>query len=198
MQNICSIDKSKKLDIDINFLINELQIKNDDRSKFSAACYHVALDHHAGVRILFENSLHSPALALSRPLYEAFVRGSWLQHCATDNDIENFKIKGKTPAIAKLLESLEKIDGFESKALSEAHGNTWSELCDLTHTGIGQVLLSLSDNCIERNCPDDLRDKAMARAGFFALMSGIGVARLADDADLMEKLSKLGETFLTA
>ncbi len=198
MTRATSILKAKQLANDISSELNDLELRTDDRTRVAAACYFAALDHHQGITILFDEGIPSPALALLRPLYEAFLRGSWLHGCATDAELKIFLYGKGPPKINELLRRLEETKEFDSKILSHAHGKNWSVLCGLTHTGIQQVLMCLSDDAVERNCSIELIDEAMGYAGVYALMAGIGVARLADNNGLAERLLKFAEEFVKA
>ena len=96
-----------------------------------------------------------------------------------------------------LLKQLEETAEFDSNIISNAHGKNWAALCGLTHTGIQQVLMCLSSDAIERNCSNELINEAMGYAGAYALLAGIGVARLADDAELAGRLLELGKAFVS-
>ena len=196
MGQAASIQTAKQLAHDIANAVNDLTLQADDRSRLAAACYFAALDHHEGITILFDSGVPSPALALLRPLYEAFIRGSWLHGCASESELNAFKDGKEPPKINELLRRLEMTAEFDSNILSNAHGPNWAALCGLTHTGIQQVLICLSSDGIERNCSNELTDEAMGYAGAYALLAGIGVARLADDAALAVRLLELGKAFV--
>lgn len=198
MTKASSILSAKRLADDISAELNELAIQTDNRSRVAAACYFAALDHHQGITVLFDEGIPSPALALLRPLYESFVRGSWLHGCATDAELQHFLDGKELPKISELLRRLEETDEFDSKILSSAHGKNWAVLCSLTHTGIQQVLMCVSEDAIERNCSTDLIDEAMGYAGVYALMAGIGVARLTNNNNLAERLLTIAKEFLKA
>jgi hypothetical protein len=196
MEQAASISRAKQLANDIAIAVNDLTLQVDDRTRLAAACYFVALDHHEGITILFDNGVPSPALALLRPLYEAFIRGSWLHECASECELNAFKNGKDPPKIKELLERLERTAAFDSKILSNEHGKNWAVLCGLTHTGIQQVRMCLSGDAIERNCSNELIDEAMGYAGGYALLAGSGVARLADDTALEAHLLELGKAFV--
>jgi len=55
-------------------------------------------EHFGSIVLLLENQSYNSALALRRVLYETFLRGMWISHCATAEEIErarkaNFKHK---------------------------------------------------------------------------------------------------------
>ncbi len=197
MKSSGNLDRSKKLANDLSTLLDDLNLCVDDRTRISAACYFAALEHHVGITILLENQIPSPAMALLRPLYEASVRGTWIHSCATDTEIETFKSGSEPPPIRNLIEALEKTEAFDLAVLSGAHGKNWPTLCGLTHTGIQQVLLCISEDGIERNCPPELIDEALGYAGAHSLLSAIGVARLADNDVLACRLLDLGKAFVS-
>ncbi len=56
--------------------LNNLPIQPTLRNRLSGACLSIAQDHHLAVATLIEHDLCSSALALVRPTYEAYIRGS--------------------------------------------------------------------------------------------------------------------------
>ena len=61
------------------------QLPDDKRSQLASACWHVAIDHSMAIVVLVRETLHGSALALIRPLFEAYIRRMWLMYAATDD-----------------------------------------------------------------------------------------------------------------
>lgn len=164
--------------------LNSLPFLSSPRSQLSAACLSIAQDHHAGVIVLLERDLHAPAMALVRPQYEAYVRGVWLANCASAAEVRRFAKNGNAPPIAVQLASLELVEAFSNGQLSRIKAESWSAMCSFTHTGILQVERLLTETRIEQNFPPEELVQAANFTGAIALMSGIGMAALAEDGML--------------
>ena len=53
-----------------------------------ASFFAMCLDHRAGVLLLAEAGSYGSAFALARSVFETYMRGVCMQHCATEVDIK--------------------------------------------------------------------------------------------------------------
>ena len=84
-------------------------ISKGDRNRVAGALFDIVLDHANAIMILIENEIYSSAYALARPLFEGFVRASWLLNCSTDDEIELLVEKDKfKKSFGEMLECVEK------------------------------------------------------------------------------------------
>lgn len=115
-----SISNSEKLIQWEDLKIDGLTVSSDDRPRIAASCFDVALEHQKAIILLITNKLYGSAFALIRVLFESYVRGLWLNYCANDKEINEFK-KGKMDKkFGKLIEDIEKIDGYNVGTLSSS------------------------------------------------------------------------------
>ena len=105
-----------------------------------------SLDVADAIIILLERDRPGPAWTLARPLLESFVRGIWILHCASDEQVENFR-KGKCPPRPKLLEAMDDHDEAKPHAdwIREQTENK-NIFNDFTHGGIEHVLRRITEN----------------------------------------------------
>ena len=82
---------------------------------------------------LMKHTFHSSSFALLRCLFEAYLRGLWLKHCASDAQVEDF-IKGDAPPKTMVAE-IEATPAFAEGVLSRIKKSSWSAMCAYTHTG---------------------------------------------------------------
>ena len=115
--------------------LHGLGLPGDARSRVAFACFAVAQQHHSAMLILLDrpNPLQSSAFALLRPLMEATLRGEWVLHCATDDQVQNFALGGKQQLdMASVIKALEKLNPG-----SDAHRilylNNWKIVSSYTH-----------------------------------------------------------------
>lgn len=180
--------------------IDNLDVPNTKRIQLSAACHFVSLEHHAGISLLFSIGYPAPALALLRPVFEAYIRGIWLSDCASDVEIDNFE-SGKwqsIPSIATMISKIEQTTTFDTGVLGQSRLANWETLCGFTHTGVEQVRMHLSKEAIGRNCSNDQIDEALGFAGSCAVMAGIAVASLVPSDEKALKCLEIGKKFVGA
>jgi hypothetical protein len=71
--------------------IDGLEIASEERIRLAAGCLDMALEHQKAIVLLVANKLYGSAFALARLIFEAYVRGIWLQMYASETEIEKFK-----------------------------------------------------------------------------------------------------------
>ena len=106
------------------------------------------------IRILLENNLPGPAWALARPLCESFIRSIWIQHCASDKEVEKFQA-GNCPNLAALVKEIGNRDCAEPHAWW-IRENMKNRLIfhDFTHGGIEHVLRRLHEGVVGQHYPE--------------------------------------------
>lgn len=132
--------------------LHGMQLKGDSRSRVALACFAVAQQHHSAILILLDrpSPLQAAAFALLRPLMEATLRGEWVLHCATDDQVRSF-VQGDKQQLdmASVIRALEKINPG-----SEAHRilylDNWKIVSAYTHTFEYQIQHWLVDGKV---CP---------------------------------------------
>lgn len=127
--------------------LHGLRLPNDSRSRVAFACFACAQQHQAAILILLqrEHPLEATAFALLRPLLEATLRGEWILHCATNEQVSTFTLGGKKQLdMASVLRALEKIHPT-SGAHKILYSNLWTFISAYTHTYEYQVQHWLGD-----------------------------------------------------
>lgn len=121
--------------------LHGLQLPNDPRTRVAFACFAVAKQHHASLLILLANDppLQATAFALLRPLLEATLRGEWISHCATDDQVKTFALGGKKQLdMSSLVSELgKKLSDWNAHAV--LYKRTWPIISAYTHTYEHQI-----------------------------------------------------------
>jgi hypothetical protein len=143
------IEKSEKLIKWIDDLIDGVEISSNDRSRIVAGCFDIVLENQKSIILLIKQKLYGSAFSLVRVQFEAYVRGLWLQHCAKDVDIENFKKDKLSKTFASMIEEIEKVDGYKDGVISKAKNAGWTPMNSFTHTGFRQVVRRNTESFIE-------------------------------------------------
>lgn len=138
-------------------LLNGLELKGDTKSRVAIACFAIAQQHHSAILILIDrpNPLHATAFSLLRPLMEATLRGEWVLHCATDEQVRNFALGGKQQLdIASVIKALEKLyPGSEAHRI--LYQDNWKNLSSYTHGFEHQVQHWLADGDVRPDYKPD-------------------------------------------
>lgn len=183
----------------IDDLVNEVPYENVDRHNVANACFATALEHHHAVVTLIHMRLYGSAFAILRALYEAYVRGMWLELCASDRQIEAFVAGERPPSIAVLIASIEEHPAFPSSKLSEVKSKSWDSMCSYAHTGALQVQRWINHDGVGSNHSPDEISEVLRFSNMFGLLAACGVAANAAEnantdrivGELLQKLSTL-------
>jgi hypothetical protein len=172
--------------------LDGLDISRDRRVLLAVSCYDVVIEHHIGISTLLRSRINGSAFALVRPLFETFVRGVWLRHCATDEQIDMYVSDKLDSKFWQLLEQIEKVDGFQDGVLSGLKKNAWRAMNSYTHGGIQQAGRRTSGAYIEPDYSLEEIVEVIKLAGSFALLAFQQVAIEAKRTDLAgEALNRL-------
>ena len=115
---------------------NNVKMRNLDQDRVALAMFQHSLDLVDGTLVLLEIKLPGAALALARPVLEAYVRGVWALYCASDEEIDGFWTKGRprTWGLKRLAVLLEDHGLEQSKWVRTVVAEA-AELNDLAHGG---------------------------------------------------------------
>ena len=174
--------------------IDGLEISSDDRPRIAASCLDTALEHQKAIILLIANKLYGSAFALIRLLFEAYVRGVWLNYCANDKEIDKFK-KGKLDKqFGELIKDIEKNDGYNVGTLSRAKRTGWKVMNSFTHSGFPQIIRRNTESTIEPNYEIEEIEKAINFTNAIGLLSCLEISFLAKKEDFsIEILEKIKE-----
>lgn len=165
----------------------------DEGNRVSGALFDIVLDHAKAIIILFENRIYPSAFALARPLFEGFVRASWLLNCSSDGDIELFITKDKFKhSFGDMLECIEKTLAWP-KALSKAKGSAWNAMHSYTHGGLSQVSRRITSSTIEPVIDEKEIDELICFAELISCLSFSAMIRMSEATEkdvVIEKLSQ--------
>ncbi len=103
------------------------------------------------------------ALALMRLMFEAYVRGIWLLHCASEEQLKQFQREELDCTFNSLIEDLEKLDAYNVKVLSAEKASSWKTLNSFTHTGNLQAVRRITP---EQIAPRYREDEILGMLGF--------------------------------
>lgn len=178
--------------------VNELPLGNGSlRVRLPATCFIVAQEHHQAILILLSQThpVHASAFALVRPVYEAYLRGVWLARCATKENLERFSKGESPPKMPVMLAAIEKTPEYGSGQLSDIYTRSWTAMCAYTHTGSEQVQRWNTSDAIQQDYPDADVEEVLTFTGALVLLSTIGLAAIAENVGLAERVLSQAREF---
>jgi len=158
-----------------------------ERNLLASGCFDVALEHQAAIALLYSSRLYGPAFALLRVLAESVVRGMWLLHCASEDELASFKHGKMNQTFDKLTKDVERAVGDTLQVLSGFKQTAWGSLNGFTHTGMHQVSRRHKPGRVEGNYPDDELAKALGVAGALGMIAALQLVGMAGNDELASK-----------
>ena len=156
------------------------RLPQEKRLQLAAACHHIAIEHGGAIVVLTQEKCFGSALALQRPLVEAYERGLWLRAAATDEEVD-LAGKDKFPSNKDIVESLRSAIDIEFAYLANG---LWSTLCSYTHTGFQQIGALLSPEGLKSNYRLDEIRQVLRSSDMIQLASAIELAAAAGETAL--------------
>lgn len=143
---ISIIEKGRKIEDKISEMVTRDNYPNDNKSLILLAYHSIEIEHHKAIHLLIQNKLYGSAFALVRSIYEPLYRAHWVNACATEKQIKKL-IKGKDifPRMKLMVENIDSAYGT-SNFWQMIKSNSWSAMCDYTHTGIRQISRRFKEN----------------------------------------------------
>jgi hypothetical protein len=160
----------------LDSFIEGLLVPANDRAIIAAACQDVALVHHKAIVLSTRNLFHASAFGLVRLQFEAYVRGAWLRHCASDEQVARFKERDKLDRnFGQLIADLECQEAFNVGVLSRIKAQSWKEMNSFTHTGLLQVVRRITSTRVEAMYPEEEVLGTLDFADSIALWSALAI-----------------------
>ena len=176
--------------------IDGLEISSDERTRISAACLDMALEHQKAIVLLVANKLVGSAFSLVRLIFEAYIRGLWLGRCASEQEIEKYKKNKLEKTFATLIQEIEQIEGFHEGVLSKAKVASWNSMNSYTHSGYLQSVRRNKTDTIEPNYDTEEVIEVLGFANAIGMLSALQVALLAGNEKLAMELLEKSKTEL--
>ena len=168
--------------------IEGLNLPASDRNRLAAACFHQALEHHEAIVVLVPRRLFGSVMALVRPMFEIYIRGIWLNICASDADLDKFQRGKLDRKFAELISDIESHEGYGVGVLSQVKKSSWRAMNDYTHGGALQVIRRITPDSIASAYSAEQILEVFAFAGAVGYWATSEVAILAGREDIASEL----------
>ena len=177
--------------------LHEKTLQATLRNRAAISLLGIAIDHQNAIVELLRRAqpIRSSALALVRPTFETFVRGTWLLHCATDQQVEAFAKDLLPLNMASMVQDLDEAVFIGSQKLQPVYADFWARMCSFTHSGGLQIQRWNTDTSIEPNYDEAELVEAVDFATAIAIQAGIAIASQMTDRPLAEHLLTAAKAF---
>lgn len=167
-----------------------IELPGDERSILAIGCLDVALEHQAAIALLHSSELYGSALALLRCETESLVRGLWLLHAASLEDIERFRCGKVKQEFRELIDMLESKINQRSGILSGLRDRAWKAMNDFTHTGFVQVSRRHRPGHVCENYPEAELAQALDLAGALGLVAAGQLVEMSHDKERLPQYAE--------
>lgn len=182
------IEESEKLIRWTEKRIHGLEFTFDGRKEIVAGCLDVAIEHHKAIILLIANQYYGAAFSLVRVIFETWVRGLWLNYCASDKEIEKFKDNILDKKFHELVEEVEKVDGYREGTISTVKEAGWNAMNSFTHSGYAQIERRFGETSIEPNYDLEEIEEVIDFTNATGLLCCLEISFLANDEELSLEL----------
>ncbi|MFZ6756013.1 DUF6988 family protein [Undibacterium sp. Ji50W] len=184
-----TIDALKKLD-DIR---NDMQITfgGQKRPRLATLLFDIAYEHFKAIVTLINHDMPSSAAALIRVIYETYLRGLWLAHCATDKQVSEFLKDKLELKMSEMIAEIEKVDEFNSGEFSKIHKKYWGMMNSYTHSGMFQINCRCTAIDIGPNFTEEDKKDVLEYSLMIAKLSVYEFTKLANDSARLERIKQL-------
>lgn len=176
-------------------LTNEIEMWQTEKNRAAAASFGITQDYHAAIVFLIKHKFYSPSFALLRSLFEAYLRGLWIKHCATDEQVSAFLRGGEPPKT--MVAEIESTEAFAGEVLSRIKKENWGALCAYTHTGGLHLQRWQSKDSVEPTFAPEELEECLNFAELFGAMAGLELVQLSkygangvDGVDVLQLMTK--------
>jgi hypothetical protein len=131
-----TLDDAKEQAVKYGGQIPEMRLQSTPRNRVAFACFAIAHQHHSAILMLLDrpSPLTATAFALLRPTLEATLRGEWVLHCATDEQIKSFALGGTRQLdMASVIQAIERVNPG-SDAHKILYKDNWHIVSAYTHS----------------------------------------------------------------
>ncbi len=163
------------------------------RVQAAVATFCIVRDHHLAITLLLDSGLYASAFALTRPLYEATVKGVWLAHCATEAKAESYAKGKELPHMKDLLEQVlnSPAPALVTDQLKKVKTQYWKPLSSFIHAGHAQVSRWMTlDGVGSKYSEREISELANFTA-FMAVVSSLERARLGQNEPAMIRIAAM-------
>lgn len=183
--------------------VHEFASAGCQRSAVAGALYDVANEHAKGICTLFENNHYASGFALTRSLFETFIRAAWLLHCATDKELDAFINKDRIELESKerftfgdMVKAVEAARDLPA-TLSGIKDHAWNALNSYTHGGQFQVTRRYDGATIQPHHDPEQVEEIIRFSAMLAFLTFGEIAEMSGSEELCNYVEELSQEVST-
>jgi hypothetical protein len=161
------------------------------RTSTAIALFGLCLEHREAIILLLSFGARSSAYALVRAMFEAYMRGMWALHLASEEQLKAFWEQKYDPKVETIVKQLDK--KFSAGVFAHVKASGWETLCDYAHAGGRQLSRWLVGDSIAPAHPDDEVPEILHFVDYYAVLALLGMNSAAgvDVAPIINKAEEL-------
>lgn len=165
----------------IDAVTNSIEYTSSEKNNLLMALFDVSMEHSKSIVILIENGKFGSAYALTRPMLETFIRGAWVQNCASEEEIKRFAQRDKINKNFGVLVAEVENSTQWPKVFSQIKEKLYKNLNSYTHGGNQLTARRFQDNNLV-HIPDTEEINVLLRLS--ALISFLCFTSIAETATI--------------
>jgi hypothetical protein len=187
------LSETRKILAIIDKQVDGIEVAASDRNMLSGALLDITRDHAKAIVVSLENKLYASAYALQRSLFECFVRGAWIQRCASEEEIarvirkDKFKLK-----FGAMLDAVEEKQEWGT-TLSLAKATYLHYMNSYTHGGFQLIARRFKDGCIEHNVNEEEIADILLYVATISVLSFCEILAMTGDDEGSKELNEIWE-----
>jgi hypothetical protein len=191
MDVVTLIKRSEEIIQKIDATLHGAAISSDARHRLSGACLDVAIEHQKAIVVLINRKFYGSAFALVRAQFETYIRGLWLERCATDTEVDDFKRDKIDKSFKAIIENIENCEGYNVGVLSSVRVKSWDTMNSYTHGGYMQVVRRMSEDYMEPNYSEEEIIEVLNFANSIGMLAALEITIMTNKQDLVESIKGL-------
>lgn len=175
----------------------KLTFQGSSRNRGAGALFDLAHEHAKAIAFLIENELMGSAYALVRSCIEAYIRGSWFLHCASDEQVKKYLGKDtKWPNLAQQMTELESLHCLPDMFKNRYMGKTMGVMDGLTHGLSSQINRRYNENHLEFKVDEKEIEEIIREVSFISILAHAGIVEMSDNKEMNQHLEEILEELI--
>jgi hypothetical protein len=187
---------TRRLSDELYAAFNGRQTSSETRPFLAAGAHDAVHEHHRAVGLLVAEGLCGSAFSLVRSMFDGCLRGLWLSDIATTEQLNQFLVEKYDPKPARILRALKQREFHSVDFLDALYANVWDVMSSYVHGGFRQIVGRLGPGFVGANFSKDDIDSLLQHANWFALLSAVELAQIAEDEELKTAVIAIGQRYV--
>jgi hypothetical protein len=175
--------------IDAN--LHGVEISPDARHRLACACLDASIEHQKAIVILINRKFYGSAFALVRAQFETYIRGLWLERCATEEEVDDFRKDKIDKSFKAIIDDIEKCEGYDVGVLSSVKTESWDAMNSYTHGGYLQAVRRMSEKYMEPNYDVSEIEEVLNFTNAVGMLAALEISILAKNEVVMMSIKDL-------